>query len=61
MAFVYIVKKTFCATFTCHDLDRWNKMNHLCQLINHHKNGVVGLGTWDISDEFHRNRLPWIF
>jgi hypothetical protein len=52
--YIYIVKKMFYSIFTCHDLGGWNKMHHLCQPINHNKNGVVTFRTWGICDEIHR-------
>jgi hypothetical protein len=51
---IYVVEEKFCNTFNCHALGGWNKMFHLCQLVKHNKNGVIGLETWEIYDEVHK-------
>jgi len=34
--------KNNCNPFICHGLGGWDKLHHLCQLIDHNKNGVIG-------------------
>jgi hypothetical protein len=29
-------------------------MNHLCQTIHHHQDGVIGIRRWKIYDEIHK-------
>jgi hypothetical protein len=53
---IYVVDEKFCDTFNFHGLDGWNKLFHLCQLIEHNKNGVIGLETWEIYDEVHKKK-----
>jgi len=45
-----------CSPFTCHGLGGWDKLHHLCQLIDHNKNGVTWFGAWEIHD---RKGWPW--
>lgn len=51
---IYIVKKNYIVFSLDLVFGGWNKMHHLCQPINHNKNGVVAFGTWGICDEVHR-------
>jgi hypothetical protein len=61
MVLVYAIEKKYFDTFICHRLGGYDKLHHFCQPINHNKNGITRLGTWEVFDEIHIKKWSQTF
>ena len=40
---------------------QWNKNNHVCKHVYHHKHFFMSLGCRNAHSKIHWNNLPWLF